>query len=164
MGSCAHQGMRDATGRVIVFGWVRGAGWYSDGGRGWSGCMTPPRVVIRFDGGHLHLSGADPEGVFAAAREPSPGGDYRIPFALREEEHVLRLHLFLDGCVVELFLNDRACITRAIYSPDQDLGVAAFAEGGSVELSLFDALGAQSRLVASTRIRTGHQRGPARPG
>ena len=214
MGSYAHQGMRDERGRVIVFGWVRGAGWYPEGGRGWSGCMTLPRVlslrpdrrlrqqpapeisrlrvhhwttpalvlregartldglsgdrieilaefaptdeaayglvvrrsddgergvVIRVDGCHLHLTGADPEGIFSGAREPSAGGDYRVPFALREDEQVLRLHLFLDGCVMELFLNERACVTRAIYSPGEDLGVAAFAEGGSVELIRLDA-------------------------
>ena len=214
MGTYAHQGMRDESGRVIVFGWVRGAGWYPGGGRGWSGCMSLPTVLslgpdgktrqqpapeifrlrgkhrtmarlalrdtvrvmegisgdrleilaefkprdaaafglivrrsndgvrgvaISFDGSQVHLTGADPEGVFDGAREPSPGGDYRIPFVLLEEEEKLRLHLFLDGCVMEQFLNERACISRAIYSPPADRGVALFAEGGEVELLQLDA-------------------------
>ena len=40
---------------------------------------------------------------------------------------------------MELFLNERTCASRTIYSPGEDLGVAAFAEGGSVELIRLDA-------------------------
>ena len=213
MGTYAHQGMRDERGRVILFGWVRGAGWYPGGGRGWSGCMSLPQVVsldaagclvrrpaeeltelrgrhhnqqpvllrdevrsvagisgdrleivaelrpreeaacglvvrrssggergvvIRFAAGRLQVTGADPAGIFTGGNGSSAGGDFDVPFDPGGEEMVLQLRLFLDGCVLELFVNERASLTRAIYAAPGDLGVAAFAEG-EVEVERLEA-------------------------
>ncbi len=51
----------------------------------------------------------------------------------------LRLHIFLDGSIVEIFANDRACLTTRIYPSQPDSGgIELFARGGEVHLSRFD--------------------------
>ena len=56
------------------------------------------------------------------------------PLALADDEP-LRLRVFLDRSVIEVFANDRVAITSRIYPsrPDSQ-GVAAFAEGRPAEL------------------------------
>ena len=209
MGMYAPQGVRDHRGRVVTFGWVRSAGWYPGGGRGWSGCMTLPRVltldergrlrqqpaeelqslrrpgrawqdltldratrvldgvrgdtleinavfergdagsfglivrrsadgqrgvVIRCDGRELHVTGADPTGIFPGGQGGSAGADDRVRLDLPAETRATSLRVFIDKCVLEVFVDDRACLTRAIYSPAGDLGVAAFSDGGEVRV------------------------------
>ena len=210
MGMYAPQGLRDHKGRVIVFGWVRSAGWYPGGGRGWSGCMTLPRVlsldedgrlhqqpaeelqslrgprqvwrnlkldratrvldgargdtleisatfepgsaasyglvvrrsdegergvVIRCDGRELHITGADPTEIFGNDQGLSAGVDDHVQLDLPEGRDATHLRVFIDKCVLELYVDDRICLTRAIYSPAEDLGVAMFCDGGEVEVS-----------------------------
>jgi beta-fructofuranosidase len=202
-GVYAPAATRDPSGRIICWGWVRPAGWYPEGGRGWSGCMTLPRifelrpdgwlgqtpapelqalrgehlswsdvnltnehrvlpdvrgdcleilaefergdtemcgllvrrsddgergVIIGYDGREMHITGVDPTGVFAGANSLI-GADHHVRFEMLPSESTLTLHVFIDKCVLEVYVNGRACYTRALYSPLEDLGVAVFALG-----------------------------------
>ena len=52
----------------------------------------------------------------------------------------LRLHLFLDHSVMELFVQDgSASVTRVNYPPEQDVAVALFADGGTAAAISLDA-------------------------
>jgi beta-fructofuranosidase len=52
----------------------------------------------------------------------------------------LRLRVFVDRSIVEVFANGRLCLTRRIYPTRPDsLGVAAFAEGGDARLCSLEA-------------------------
>ena len=56
----------------------------------------------------------------------------QAPLALHAGEP-LRLRVFVDRCVVEVFANDRQAIGRRVYPGRPDsLGIALFAEGGDV--------------------------------
>ncbi|HML48895.1 MAG TPA: GH32 C-terminal domain-containing protein, partial [Clostridia bacterium] len=60
-----------------------------------------------------------------AVREPVE----RAPFKLSNEE-ALRLTVYVDGCVLEIFANDRQAISRRIYWKDlKSLRIEAFADG-----------------------------------
>ncbi len=51
-------------------------------------------------------------------------------FELGEGE-CLELHVFLDRSIIEVFANNRLCLTKRIYpSLENSLGVYAFAVGG----------------------------------
>lgn len=51
----------------------------------------------------------------------------------------LKLHIFLDKSVVEVFANGQVCLTSRIYpSRTNSLGIGLFARGGSVELKSMD--------------------------
>jgi beta-fructofuranosidase len=51
----------------------------------------------------------------------------------------LTLHLFLDRCVLEIFVNDgRFCLTHLFSARPEDLGLALFASGGSVRIRSLD--------------------------
>ena len=63
----------------------------------------------------------------------------RLPLRLEAGE-TLRLHLFLDHSVMELFIQGgAAAVTRVDYPPEEDLAVAAFAESGSATVVSLDA-------------------------
>ena len=54
-----------------------------------------------------------------------------VPFKLAGDEKTLTLHVFLDKTVMEVFVNGgRECVTKVIYSGEQDLGLELFATGG----------------------------------
>ena len=56
----------------------------------------------------------------------------RAPLALKPGEP-LRLRVFVDESVVEVFANDRQAVSRRVYPARADsLGVALFAKGGGV--------------------------------
>jgi beta-fructofuranosidase len=58
------------------------------------------------------------------------------PLDLRPGEP-LRLRVFLDHSVIEVFANDRACLTARIYPTRPDsLGVGLFAHGGAAQLRI----------------------------
>ena len=57
------------------------------------------------------------------------GADYHASLKLPQNESTLRFHVFIDKCVLEIYVNGIACFTRAIYSPPEDLGLAVFADG-----------------------------------
>lgn len=51
----------------------------------------------------------------------------------------LRLHIFVDRSVIEVFANDRVCAASRVYPSRADsLGVALFAEGGAAEAESID--------------------------
>ena len=61
------------------------------------------------------------------------------PFKLVEGEP-LKLHIFLDKSVMEVFVNSRLCLTQRIYPTREDsLGVSIFARGGEAILDSLDA-------------------------
>jgi beta-fructofuranosidase len=52
---------------------------------------------------------------------------------------LLRLRIFVDRSIVEVFANGRACVTSRVYPSRHDsLGVALFAEGGAAEARSID--------------------------
>ena len=60
------------------------------------------------------------------------------PLKLASEEP-LKLHIFLDRSVIEIFANGRACLTSRIYPSRADsLGIDLFARGGNVKLRAMD--------------------------
>lgn len=63
-------------------------------------------------------------------------GDVEVPFSIPSGETTLRLHVFLDKSVMEVFANDRACVTRVIDAGEGD--VAAIASGGQAKLKSID--------------------------
>ena len=61
------------------------------------------------------------------------------PFKLVDGE-LLKLHIFLDRSVMEVFANKRQCLTQRIYPTRADsLGVSIFANGGEAFLNTLDA-------------------------
>lgn len=61
------------------------------------------------------------------------------PFKLIEGES-LKLHIFLDRSVMEVFANGRQCLTQRIYPTRADsLGISIFASGGEAFLNTLDA-------------------------
>jgi beta-fructofuranosidase len=66
------------------------------------------------------------EGLAAAVTEP--------PFSLAEGEN-LSLRVFVDRSIVEVFANERSCLTARVYPTRQDsVGVSVAAEGGQAGL------------------------------
>ena len=52
----------------------------------------------------------------------------------------LKLHIFLDRSVMEIFANRRQCLTQRIYPTRADsLGVSIFTSGGEAFLNRLDA-------------------------
>ena len=77
-----------------------------------------------------------------ASADPTTGGDvYHAELSARDE---LTLRVFLDRSVLELFTDDRACLTSRIYPNPDSLGVRALASGGDAELLSFDIWPMQS--------------------
>jgi sucrose-6-phosphate hydrolase SacC (GH32 family) len=71
-----------------------------------------------------------------ASRAPgAQGGIHRAPLSLGAGE-TLKLHLFLDRSMIELFANGRRCLTSRIYPhrPHDSLGVKLFASSGDARL------------------------------
>ena len=61
------------------------------------------------------------------------------PFELAAGE-MLKLRIFLDRSVLEVFANGRQYVTQRIYpTRDDSLGVALFARGGKVTVKSIDA-------------------------
>jgi sucrose-6-phosphate hydrolase SacC (GH32 family) len=61
------------------------------------------------------------------------------PFELRTGE-TLKLRIFLDRSMLEVFANGRQCVTQHIYPARQDsLGISVFARGGAARVRVFEA-------------------------
>ena len=61
------------------------------------------------------------------------------PFELLPGEP-LKLHIFLDRSVLEVFANGRQCVTQRIYPTRSDsLGVTLFSRGESIDVKSLDA-------------------------
>jgi beta-fructofuranosidase len=78
-------------------------------------------ITIRFDGKELDVAGT------------------KTPLPLQPGEKTLQLHVFLDKSVLEVYANDRACVTRVIQAGKDDLGVEAFATGGTARLKALES-------------------------
>jgi len=77
-------------------------------------------LVIRQSAKGLNLAGTD------------------VPVELSRGK-ALKLHVFLDKSVMEVFVNDgRYAVTRVAYPGEKDLAVAAFAEGGDAVVTRVD--------------------------
>ena len=90
------------------------------------------------DGGEYTVAGYDKaeEQLFTDPSQASLNPDtaravQKGHFALRSNE-TLRLHIFLDGSVMEVFANGRACLTERMYPTQRDsLGLSVYARGGT---------------------------------
>jgi len=61
------------------------------------------------------------------------------PLTLEPTEK-LQLRVFLDRSILEVFANDRQCITQRIYPSREDsLGIRLFSQGGSIEVESLQA-------------------------
>ncbi len=71
--------------------------------------------------------------------DPEHAGSHELPFILGENE-TLRLQIFVDRSVVEVFANERQCLVLQVYPslPDSEQ-VYVFARGGDVELKSLSA-------------------------
>ena len=64
--------------------------------------------------------------------------DTRVPLVLSEDEP-LKLHLFLDKSVLELFVNGgRIAVTRLLNAPTDDLGVELVVRDGQATMISLD--------------------------
>jgi len=79
-------------------------------------------VTLRCSGGILDVGGTE------------------VPLETGGETRPLKLHVFLDRSVMEVFINGgRQAVTRVAYPAQEDLGVGVFAEGGRATLKSLDA-------------------------
>lgn len=78
-------------------------------------------VTIRYAGGNLNVAGTD------------------VPLSIGDNSGELKLHVFADRSVFEVFINDGiTAVTRVEYPGEDDLGVSVFAEGGNATLKSLD--------------------------
>ncbi len=82
-----------------------------------------------------------------------PGGDRTMqsgPFVLGRGES-LRLRIFIDGSVVEIFANDRFCLTARIYpAGSRSTGISLYSSGGDAKMLSFEAW--EIRPISSDRL------------
>jgi beta-fructofuranosidase len=75
--------------------------------------------------------------ILVANAAPIRGGGTRsshtAPLELAEGEK-LKMHVFLDRSIVEVFANDRCAITMRVYSEESYQGIRLFATGGGARL------------------------------
>ena len=61
------------------------------------------------------------------------------PFEIKPGEKV-NFHIFADRSIVEVFVNDRICLTQRIYpTRDDSQGIVLFAKGGDVDIPVLNA-------------------------
>ncbi len=65
-----------------------------------------------------------------------------------EDGERLTLRVLVDHSVLEVFANGRVCLTSRVYPAETSLGVALFAQGGSVEVQAFDVWNMRSIWTA----------------
>jgi beta-fructofuranosidase len=72
------------------------------------------------------------------------------PFLLGRGEP-LRLRVFLDGSVIEIFANERFCLTARVYPVGRrSLGVGLYASGGAAKMASFEAW--EMRPISGDRL------------
>jgi len=90
-------------------------------------------VTIRYTNGNLNVAGTD------------------VPLKLVSGK--LRLHVFIDKSVLEVFINDGVTsVTRVNYPGEDDLGVSVFAGNGNATLKSLDAW--EMKSIWTTSLRT----------
>jgi beta-fructofuranosidase len=76
------------------------------------------------------------------------GGPFRL-----DRGEPLKLRVFLDASVMEVFANDgKACLTERIYSKKDSLGIGVYALGGKCHLRSMDVW--EMRPISSDRLTT----------
>ena len=79
-------------------------------------------ITMRYAEGSLNVAGTE------------------VPLASAPQSKTLKLHVFIDKSVLEVFINDgETSVTRVEYPGEKDLGVSVFAENGSATLKSLDA-------------------------
>lgn len=107
-----------------------------------------PQDNRRFDTGSLQIDISEASlGADVFARTPETG-----PLRLSPGEP-LRLRIFVDRSIVEVFANDRQCLTlRAYPRRDDSAGVSLFARGGDARLASMDVWQMRSVWPELTRF------------
>jgi sucrose-6-phosphate hydrolase SacC (GH32 family) len=101
---------------------------------GWSGTMSLPRVLSLGADGGLRMDVPE-ENTRRSSLGAGPKSVEAGPFSLGEQEP-LRLRIFVDKSIVEVFANGRQAAMRRIYPSRLDsLGVRVFAGGASARLT-----------------------------
>lgn len=78
-------------------------------------------IVISYDGEELDVGGA------------------KAPLKAEPGERSLKLHVFLDRSVMEVYVNDgRKCFTKVIHADPKDVGLEVFADDGKITLRNLD--------------------------
>ena len=78
-------------------------------------------VTLRYANGVLNVAGTE------------------VPVTLGKERKALKLHMFLDKSVMEVFIDDgQKAVTRVIYPREKDMNVQVFAEDGAATVLFFD--------------------------
>jgi beta-fructofuranosidase len=76
------------------------------------------------------------------------GGSFRLA-----ENETLKLRIFLDASVIEVFANDSACLTSRVYPSRADsLGIGTIAKGGSARLKAIDVW--EMHPISADRLTT----------
>jgi beta-fructofuranosidase len=70
--------------------------------------------------------------------------DKQADFKLAPGETSLRLRLFLDGCVGEAYVNNRACFTNIVSVDESATGVSILASGGAAKIKNISFWGMKS--------------------
>ncbi len=93
-----------------------------------------PQDNRRFDTSSLQIDGAEASlNADVFARTPETG-----PIRMAQDEP-LRLRIFVDRSIVEVFANDRQCLTLRVYPQrDDSAGVSVFARGSDARLASLD--------------------------
>ena len=103
-------------------------------------------ITVRYEDGKIDIAG--PPGSLIFVQPGDEGGRGRkirssrfdFPFKRNPDEKTLKLHVFLDRSVMEVFVNDgRSVATPIIYPNEGDLGLAVFARGGTARLRSLSA-------------------------
>jgi beta-fructofuranosidase len=101
-------------------------------------CCSPKgeeQTVVSYDAAEKKLK----VDTRASGLTDGPKGIEAGPFALKDDEP-LRLRVFVDKSVVEVFANDRQAVMRRIYPSREDsVGVALFSTGGPATVTTLEA-------------------------
>ena len=103
----------------------------------------------------LYYDAAKQELVFDSTRSGRDGRKVveRAPFSLKPGKP-LKLRVFVDKSVVEIFANDRQAIGRRVYPVRSDsLGVSLFARGGAARFKTVRAWEMKSPATLARRLR-----------
>jgi sucrose-6-phosphate hydrolase SacC (GH32 family) len=77
-------------------------------------------IAISYDGKHLDVAGM------------------KASLTIPDDKRSLKLHIFLDKSLLEVYANDGVCVTRVIDAAGDHLGVEAFAQGGGAKLATLE--------------------------
>lgn len=141
----AAKTLADASGRRVAFSWLREARPVEEQVRaGWSGVLSLPRVVGALPDGSLGVAPAPElealrvgeapledirsDGCYEVEAELLPSGGQPCGLVLQGDVRVqcspahgsVRLRVFVDRSVIEVFENGRGCQTLRRYGPAED--------------------------------------------